>query len=284
MSVDRLTQVAVEACKHAGGLLRQSFSLPVQTAVKHDQHNVVTEADLASERLLISHIHQAFPEHSVLAEESGLVMRSASDLWVLDPLDGTSNFAAGLPWFGILLAHLDKGRPDLAVMYLPMSEDLYIAAKGEGATKNGHPITVSEADSLREVLWACGMDSPGEGVQGEEKLLVLRKLLEGARNIRATNCLLDAAFTSEGRIGGMLNWSCRVWDVAAPSLIVQEAGGRYTDIEGNELHFETSLECLEREYAVVAGAPRLHAEVLQLVRDARADVLGRQVGTTPKSR
>lgn len=272
MQLEKIAEVAVQACKRAGDILLSSHSSSRPTSIKGDHYNIVTDADVASEAALISHIEAAFPDHSFLAEESGLLLRSTTDLWILDPLDGTSNFAAGLPWFGVLAAHVSHGRPDVAVMFLPVTGEVYLAIRGHGSTRNGVKISAASSASLHEVLWAYGMDNPGEGLHAEEKQQVLLRILRNARNVRTTNCLLDAAYTSDGRLGGMLNWNCKVWDVAAPSLVVEEAGGRYTTLEGACLRFDSWSDCLTRDYAVVAGAAQLHTEVLQIVRDVHVAV------------
>lgn len=271
MQLEKIAEVAAQACKKAGDSLLRSFGSSQSTSTKGDHYNVVTDADIVAEAALISHIEAAFPDHSFLAEESGLLLRNTTDLWILDPLDGTSNFAAGLPWFGVLAAHVVNGRPDVATMFLPATGEVYVAIRGQGCTRNGVKISVTSS-SLREVLWAYGMDDPGEGPHAEEKQQVLLRILQSARNVRATNCLLDAAYTSDGRFGGMLNWSCKAWDVAAPSLIVEEAAGIYTTLDGAGLRFDSWQDCLTHDYSVVAGASQLHAEVLQIVQDVRAAV------------
>lgn len=272
MELEKTVEVAVEACKKAGDTLLRSFGAVRSTSTKGNHYNIVTDADVASEVTLISHIESAFPFHSFLAEESGLLLRNSTDLWIVDPLDGTANFAAGLPWFGVLAAHVTRGAPDVAVMFLPVTGDVYLAARGQGSTRNGVKINVTSSPSLTEVLWAYGMDAPGEGLHAHEKQEVLLRILRRARNVRATNCLLDAAYTSDGRFGGLLNWSCKAWDVAAPSLIVEEAGGRYTTLDGSCVRFDAWSECLNRDYSVVAGAAQVHTEVLQILQDVHAAI------------
>jgi myo-inositol-1(or 4)-monophosphatase len=272
MQREHIAEVAIQACKKAGDLLLRSQGCTRSAAMKHDQHNIVTEADVASEAALIEHIGAAFPDHSILTEEAGFLQRSPNDLWIIDPLDGTSNYTAGLPWFGILVAYVINGIPDVAAMFLPVTGEVYLAIRGQGSTRNGVKICVAGSMSLREVLWAYGMDNPGEGSYAEEKQQVLLRILQSARNVRVTNCLLDAAYTSDGRFGGMLNWSCKAWDIAAPSLIVEEAGGHYTTLDGADIRFKHPAFCLDRDYAVVAAAPRLHAEVLQIAKDVHAEV------------
>jgi len=233
---------------------------------KGDVSNVVTDADLASERIIVDGIRRAFPTHSIIAEETGYVPAGSEFTWVVDPLDGTSNFAAGIPWFGVLIAVLRAGRPVAAVLHLPAMSDLYVAEAGSGAYRNGNRVTVTKSQALHEVLWAYGMDAKSSQSESELDVRLLFQLLGRVRNIRATNSLVDAAFTADGRLGGVLNRSTRVWDIAAPMLIVQEAGGLYTDARGQPLVLDVSPAGPEKQYAVLAGAPHLHAEVAALVR------------------
>jgi myo-inositol-1(or 4)-monophosphatase len=261
--------VAVALAIEAGRCLMAHFQAPVVARTKTDHSNIVTAADVESERLIVAGLRTRFPDHSIIAEESGVDVRASELTWVIDPLDGTSNFAAGIPWFGVLIAQLERGEPRLAVLHLPASDELYVAERGRGAFRNGRPIAVARGLALRDVLWAYGVDTGGDDATQRTRLSVLRALISSVRNVRTTNSLLDAAFTADGRIGGMLNFSTRLWDIAAPSLIVREAGGNYTDLDGTPLRFDVSADACRREYAVLAGAPALHAEVVALARDAR---------------
>jgi len=259
-------EFAVAACLQAGRTLIEAFRSPSVAWAKDDQFNVVTSADLASEAILVDAIVRDFPGSAIIAEERGFQAGVNDETWIIDPLDGTSNFVAGIPWFGILLARVRNGVPDLGVMYLPALEQLYTAEAGKGAFCNGERLCVSTGASLKDALWAYGIDGTGRDSVARFQSNVLNKLLHEVRNIRTTNCLLDAAFTSDGRFGGMLNWNTRLWDIVAPSLIVREARGLYTMVDGENIDFDFSPSGLDRSYAVLAGAPILHEQVAALVR------------------
>ena len=244
----------------------RAFGRGVAAAQKSDLSNVVTEADLASERCIVQAIRERHPTHSIIAEETGCDLRGSDFTWVVDPLDGTSNFAAGIPWFGVLIALLSAGEPVLGVLHLPVTDDLYCAERGGGAHCNGHRISVTEEPQLSNVLWAWGMDAAASDTAACHDSALLARVLQRVRNVRATNSLVDAAYVADGRLGGMVNRSTRVWDIAAPSLIVQEAGGRYTDAAGAELRFDLSAAAGERLYQVLAGAPALHRQMLEVLR------------------
>lgn len=264
---------AVDLARAAGASLLATFGKECTIGKKGDNSNVVTAADTRSERLIVDGIRKKFPGHSIIAEESGCDLRESDYMWVVDPLDGTSNFAAGIPWFGVLICILKGKVPVAGVLYTPANGDLYTAEAGKGAYRNGERILVTKEPSLANVLWAYGMDGGGDDCDDGEaarNVAVLAYLLRQVRNVRATNSLVDAAYTADGRLGGMLNWNTRIWDIAAPMLLIQEAGGSYTDVDGQALELDISPTACAREYAVLAGSTALHREVVEIVRKSHA--------------
>jgi myo-inositol-1(or 4)-monophosphatase len=259
---DELLRFAENIACEAGALLLRAFGTSLAVGNKGDHSNVVTSADLASEKLVVQAIRKHYPSHSVIAEEAGCDLRASDFTWVVDPLDGTSNFVAGIPWFGVLICVFKGVELIAAVLHLPVTSETYAATRGAGATKNGKRISVSAEPHLSNVLWAYGMDGGDADQMARANLDVLATLLQRVRNIRTTNSLLDAAFTADGRLGGMLNQSTRLWDIAAPMLIIQEAGGIYSDLQGKPLSLDLSSTAATREYAVLAGAPQLHQHVV----------------------
>lgn len=258
---------AVELAQAAGRSLLETFGTSDVIDKKGDHSNVVTAADTRSEELIVRGIRSAYPSHSIIAEETGCDLRGSQFTWVVDPLDGTSNYAAGVPWFGVLISVLKDEVPVAGVIYLPFTGDLYSAQAGAGAYRNGKRIAVTREQKLENVLWAYGMDGGSSEEQAARNVAVLAKLLCRVRNVRATNSLVDPAYTSDGRLGGMLNQSTRLWDIAAPMLIVQEAGGMYTDVVGRPLKLDISRTAADKEYAILAGAPALHEAVAVIVRE-----------------
>lgn len=270
-----MLNTAIDLAQAAGSALMQSFGARhVVLAQKGDISNVLTEADLASERLILDGLRRRFPGHGVIAEETGFLAGTSEHTWIVDPLDGSSNYAAGIPWFGVLIALLHGARPVAAVLHLPASGDTYSAEVGGGAFLNGRRIAVSSAKALCDVLWAYGMDAQPTAHEREQDVRQLSGLLARVRNVRATNSLVDAALTADGRLGGMLNRSTRIWDIAAPLLIVSEAGGLYTTPTGAPLSLSPTADAPDRVYEVLAGAPQLHRQVVDLVRDDTAPEAG----------
>ena len=187
---------------------------------------------------------------------------------MVDPLDGTSNFAAGIPWFGVLIALLRASQPVLGVLHLPVSSDLYCAERGGGAFRNGARMAVTTEPRLSNVLWAWGMDAADNEADAARDAALLARVLQRVRNLRATNSLVDAAYVADGRLGGMTNRSTRIWDIAAPKVIVSEAGGMYTRADGARLALDVSAAAADSVYSVMAGAPALHAQMLAVMGTA----------------
>lgn len=259
---------AIAWARAAGHVLLDHFGRTTGAVQKSDLSNVVTVADLASERVIVQAIRRQHPTHSIIAEETGCDLRGTDFIWVVDPLDGTSNFAAGIPWFGVLIALLRAGEPVLGVLHLPVSGDLYCAERGGGAFRNGEPIAVSTEPLLRNVLWAWGVDAAVDEGAAAGDTALLGRVLQQVRNVRATNSLVDAAYVADGRLGGMVNRSTRIWDIAAPMVIIGEAGGVFTRDDGAALSLDVSTAAADRSYSVTAAAPVLYRQMLGVMRVA----------------
>ena len=214
----------------------------------------------------IRRIREAFPDHRIVAEESGYHDGSSEYCWIVDALDGTSNFVARLPWFGAQVAVLKGSELVAAAMYLPDSRDLYWAGARIGAYRDGCRIWVSREESLEDVL--CGFAFDGSGDAGQMRAVtgLLGRVAASVRSVRMTNCLVDFCCTADGRLGGCINLGSRVWDVAPACLILAEAGGRVTNLEGEPVVLSVDPASLDRRYAVVCGSPALHAGLLQLTQ------------------
>lgn len=253
-------------CARAGGdVLRQHFGRALEVRTKESLASVVTEADLEAERCLFDRIRARFPDDGLLGEESGHQPGRSDRVWVVDPLDGTSNFVAGLPWFGVMVALLERERPIMAALYLPVTDTLYTAEAGGGAFRDGQPIHVTETTDLATLLVAYSLDASADAARTRRDVEGLVRVVNRARNIRATNCLLDFCYTAEGKLGGAINQACKIWDVAAPWLLVREAGGLVTDTAGQDLHFRLDAAATQRLYTMLAAAPPLHAQLRELL-------------------
>lgn len=268
--LDRFWQVAkretvIECVQSAGQILLESFGRRGEVRRKQDLSNVVTEADLASEAHLLELIRRRYPAHNILAEENGWLDRGSGWTWVIDPLDGTSNFAAGLPWFGVMVAVFDQNQPVHGAMYLPCANELYVAEQGQGAWRNGQRLHVTDQADLGNLLWSYMMDySPDEELT-RRRVLLLGRLLGRVRNVRCTNSLVDFAATIDGRLGGFINHSAKIWDIASAWLLLQEAGGRMTDLRGGQLQFHLGPAAVGREYAVMGASLPVLEQVTRFI-------------------
>ena len=252
----------IQTVKAAGEVLLQHLAQGCVARVKENHSSVVTAADYASEKLLIDALQTRFPDHGIVAEESGFRPGSSDFVWVIDPLDGTSNFAAGLPWFGVLLGLLERGKPVLGIAYLPVTDTLYVAEAGGGAFRDGLPVRISIATDLHAVLCAHAMDASAQPGQTRREAAMMGRLINAARNVRATNSLIDFCYTIDGRLGGAVNHATRIWDIAALTLLIREAGGRMTDLAGRDVELILDDQVCSRNYPVVGTSPILLPQIL----------------------
>ncbi|MBL9128952.1 MAG: hypothetical protein JNL97_14985, partial [Verrucomicrobiales bacterium] len=191
---DRIRKEMLFAVRSAGEVLLKHFGRVTNVRQKGEQSSVVSEADHAAEECIISHIRSEFPGHDIIAEESGGSLSGSEFTWIVDPLDGTSNYVAGLPWFGVQIAVLQRGSPIVAAMYLPVSRTLYTAEVGRGAFRDGERVHVSRETELKNVLCAFGLDPDASDAINRSSTEMLRRVLRRVRNLRTTNCLLDFCY------------------------------------------------------------------------------------------
>ncbi len=200
--------------------------------------NLVTEADRASEELILSELDRAFPGDAVVAEETGAHGRDRGRVWHVDPLDGTVNFAHGHPFFAVSIGLVEHGEPVLGVVHGPVLSETFTGEVGRGAARNGEPIRVSETEELGQSLLATGFaygrnESPDHNVDNFAKLVFL---VRGIR--RAGAASLDLAYVAAGRLDGFWELFLSSWDVAAGAALVRAAGGRVTDFRGGGDYLE----------------------------------------------
>jgi myo-inositol-1(or 4)-monophosphatase len=243
----------ISALKVSGTVLLGYFDKPLETKQKESQSSIVTEADLASEKVITELIKEKYPGHNILSEECGYLDGKSEFTWVIDPLDGTSNFASGIPWFGVLIALFRNNRPVMGGAYLPVQGDIYFAEAGKGAYKNNKPLPELKNRSLRESLIAFCLDYSEDEVFLDKGLKAFKYIIKNSRNIRSTNSLVDFLYVAEGRFGGVINLFTKVWDISALGLIISEAGGIMTDVSGSRITFNMGSEIIEENFPVIAG-------------------------------
>jgi myo-inositol-1(or 4)-monophosphatase len=243
-----MLNVAVKAARAAGKIInRAELDIDqVRVGVK-GPNDFVTETDQAAEQAIIETLKKAYPDHAILAEESG--QSGSSDFeWVIDPIDGTANFIHGLPHYAIAIALRVKGQVQQAVVYNPANNEMFTASKGEGAYLNGKRMRVSKRIKPNEFLVGFAFPSgPAEGsAHVKKKMLALTESTAGIR--KSGSAVLDLAYVACGRLDGYLCYGLKPWDLATGVLLVSEAGGLITDPQGENTYFESG--------DAVAGNPR----------------------------
>ncbi len=252
---------ASEIAREAGALLARYFEQRVAVEYKGD-FDVVTEADRASESLIVSRLKSRFPGHSIVAEEGFGVDRSSEFIWYVDPLDGTTNFAHGFPMFAVTMGLEQAGELVAAVTYDPLRDEFFSAEKGGGAYLNNRRLQVSRVSRLAESLLATGF--PSRKRHGDVNIYFYHQaamLTHGVR--RAGSAALDLAYVAAGRLDGFWEFRLNAWDIAAGLLLVREAGGCYSDMHGAEHHFDSP--------ELLASNGLIHRELLSLFGDIFAN-------------
>jgi myo-inositol-1(or 4)-monophosphatase len=254
-------ELAIELGRAAGGLLRNELLGPRRIAYKGSPTNLVTEMDARAEALIVDRLLAAFPDDAILAEERGAQAGRSGRRWIIDPLDGTTNYAHGLPIFGVSIALEVGGRVQLGVVYDPNQRELFVAERGAGAFCNDAPMTVSAAPTLDASLLATGFpyDIRAKADNNLREYAAFAVRTRGVR--RLGSAVLYLAWLAAGRFDGY--WELRLgpWDVAAGGLMVEEAGGRLTAITGGPLDLEAPT--------VIASNGRIHDEMLAVLREIR---------------
>lgn len=237
----------------AGQILRAGYAQEIRVDFK-STIDLVTEVDHRSEAFLLGEIKNAFPGHAVLAEESGAIGRDDGDLWIIDPLDGTVNYAHGIPIFSVSVAYARAGVVQLGAVYDPMREEMFTAERGAGACLNGKPVRISGQTELERSLLVTGFGYDiWETGDNLEQFSRLSRLTQGVR--RLGSAALDLCYVACGRFDGYWEYAVRPWDVAAGGLIAEEAGARVTAVDGGP-------DYLAEPPTILAAPPGVHAKVL----------------------
>jgi len=253
----------VKNISRQAGQILQSF-VGKEMDVRHKSRtDLVTKADHASERFLIDAVRAEFPDHAVNAEESGELAGSQAHQWFIDPLDGTLNFAHGVPFYCVSVGYAFQGEMALGVIYDPVRDEMFCARRGKGATLNGKPIQVSGFTDLIDCMLVTGFPYDHEHAPDDnnENFIRFNQLSQTVR--RLGSAALNVAYVGAGRLDGFWEVTIRPWDVAAAGLIVREAGGAATNVYGDP-------NFMAEPISLVCANPIIHAKML----DALADVRG----------
>lgn len=264
-----MLNIAVRAARKAGNLIAKSYETPdAVEASQKGSNDFVTNVDRDAEHLIIETIRKSYPQHTIISEECGELLGEDHEIqWVIDPLDGTTNFIKRLPHFSVSIAVRIKGRTEVAVVYDPMRNELYTATRGQGAQLNGYRLRTSQAKDLNGTILATGFPFKVKH-HAATYIKMVDKLFTQCADFRRTgSAALDLAYVAAGRVDGFFEIGLKPWDFAAGELLVREAGGLVTDFVGGHGYLASGN--------VVAGNPRVVKSLLGALRDELSDALKR---------
>jgi myo-inositol-1(or 4)-monophosphatase len=255
--VHALLNIAVRAARAAGEVIIRSLNrLESLTITSKGRNDFVSEVDHAAEAEIIKVIRKSYPSHAFLAEESGRIGDSDT-IWIIDPLDGTTNFLHGFPTFAVSIACQIKGKLEHGVVYDPMSQELFTASRGGGAHLDNRRIRVSKQRGLEGSLIGTGFPYRANAKYLDSYMLMLRAVMENAAGVRRPgSAALDLAYVAAGRTDAFWEIGLAPWDTAAGTLLIQEAGGRIGTLTGGEY---------TQGGNVLAGSPKVYAAMLELL-------------------
>jgi myo-inositol-1(or 4)-monophosphatase len=252
---------AIEIAREAGTILREGFDRPKEISYKGEV-DLVTESDKRSEKLVVARLRERFPDHGVVAEEGGGAAAVANYCWHVDPLDGTTNFAHGYPCFAVSIGLAEAGHPTAGAVFNPVYDELFAAARGEGAYLNGKRIRVSTVEKLATSLVATGF--PTHQRKKSANINYYWQFTLRSHGVRRDGAAaLDLCSVACGRFDAFWEFGLKSWDTAAGIVIVEEAGGRITDLEGQPYRLGGP--------SILATNGRVHAEVLQVAASIAED-------------
>lgn len=259
---DSLTTIAVQAARQGGAILLDYAKKGFHVHQKDQAINLVTEADLRSEEAVIETIRRAFPHHQILSEEQGLQDIPTHPIkWIIDPLDGTTNFAHGFPMYNVSIGVEYEGACVLGVVYDPTRNELFLAQKGKGATLNGTPIHVSTTPKLNEALLVTGFAYDVHTAK-DNNLKEFCAFTVRARGMRRTGtAAIDLCYIACGRFDGFWELQLNPWDTAAGKVILEEAGGKITNYEGDPYSIYGDT--------IIATNTHIHPEMVEVLKSCR---------------
>jgi myo-inositol-1(or 4)-monophosphatase len=241
--------------RQAGAILRAGYDTEHQVGYK-GVIDLVTEVDHQSEEFLLGEIRQKFPGHHIFSEESGIIQGSDEQIWYIDPLDGTVNYAHHIPIFCVSIAYAFRGTLTLGAVYDPMRDEMFLAERGKGASLNGRPLQVSSVTQLQRSLLVTGFpyNAWDTAQDNFENFVRFGKLTQGVR--RLGSAALDLCYVAAGRFEGFWEMALNPWDVAAGGLIAEEAGARVTNVTGE-------ADYISPPQSVIACTPGIHTRMLE---------------------
>ncbi len=261
--------IAVKAARRAGAIINRAAPDVDAFPVTRKRHNdFVTQVDRAAEAAIIEIVQRAYPDHAILAEESGAKSGASDYTWIIDPLDGTTNFIHGYPQYCVSIGVSHRGTLVQAVVYDPSRNELFTASRGRGAYLNDRRIRVSKRTHLRDALIGTGFPFR-DFTSLDEYLSMFREVSSKTAGVRrAGAAALDLAYVAAGRLDGFWEAGLSPWDMAAGALLIQEAGGLVADFQGESQYLTDGR--------IVGGSPRIFSQLLQAIAPRAGTQGGRQ--------
>jgi len=253
-----MLNTATAAALKAGKLISHQTQRIDQVVIdKKESNDFVSDVDRAAEAEIFNTLKRAYPDHGITGEEGSAINPDAEYQWVIDPLDGTTNFLYGVPHFAVSIAVKYRGRLEHAVVYDPTLDELFTASRGDGARLNNRRIRVANRRSMSGALMATGIPfREGQMELLDTYLKTMKAMIPGTAGMRRQgSAALDLAYVAAGRYDGFWEFDLKPWDTAAGALLVQEAGGLVGDLQGGSQHLETGN--------IVAASPKVFKEMLQ---------------------
>lgn len=251
----------------ASEIASKKFGRVPGTIKDEDNNQVLTEADTQIGRLLVHLIREAFPKHNVIDEETGIIDNNSQFTWVIDPIDGTSNFVQGIPNYGIMMGLLRGGEPISAGISLPFFQEIIVAERGQGTFRKGQRLHVTKESDLSSVLIAYQLDAHQNDPDfTRREYATVAKIALAARNLRTSGSCFDAVMVAEGKYGACLNRTAKIWDIVAAQLVVEEAGGVCTDFFGRELDYVDPLNKVANNFTYCLTSPILYKQIQKIIR------------------
>ncbi|WNC71412.1 inositol-1-monophosphatase [Thalassotalea psychrophila] len=255
-----MLNIAIRAARAAGSVVARAFENTDKVEVEaKGKFDFVTNFDLEAEQIIIDTLRKSYPEHSIVSEECGVLPGKDSDYqWIIDPIDGTTNFVKGIPHFAVSIALKVKGKLDQAVIYDPIRGELFTASRGKGAQLNSSRIRIKAHKELSGTILATALPYK-QKASSDAYFAMYQALFSKAADIRSAGCpSLDLAYIAAGRMDGLFELGLKPWNTSAGELLVIEAGGLVTDFVGGHNHSQNGN--------IVAASPRLLKEILTDVR------------------
>jgi len=256
-----------EALRESSKIALEKFGKVTGATKTGDNNQVLTEADLAIGKFILENIQEQFPDYNVIDEEAGVVDNGSEFTWVVDPIDGTSNFAAAVPTYGIMIGILKGTQPIAGGFVIPQTKEVYIAEKGMGTFLNGKRVFVTKEQKLSNCLVAYGIDGHQENPElTRNEVKIMGEIVLNIRNLRTSGSEpIDGGFVASGKYGARLNQYGKIWDVVTPQIIIEEAGGLYTDFWGTPIDYSNPLSKTKLNFTCCAASPILHKQLQDII-------------------